>query len=906
MEIRFRDRLSFRQAKQTVYIAFALGLVLSFFQILFDLIKEERQIDSTVNQIVGMLREPAGMSVYYLDKSQAQSVTRALLEYEPVISATILDDAGASLAKTERKGTENRTNHLKSKVFENRVYDFSIGYRELPKIGTLKVNIDRFLVIQNFISRSGFILLSGFIRNIVLSIILTLAFYYSLTLPLLKIVKQLSATDPSRPGEGILEKPAGHENDEMGLLADTINHLLLGFDRSLIERTNVEKALRESERKFRSIIENATEGIFQCTNRNLIMANPSLARILGYDTIEDLMANSVHMEKHFADPSFLMDFIETMKRNGSVSDYEAKSFRADKTMADLSINAHTVYNENLKFQYYEGMVTDITERKQAEQLKIEKEAAVAASSAKSAFLANMSHEIRTPMNGIIGMSHLLLGTALNHEQKGYVDAVMYSADCLLSIINDILDFSKIEAGKMELEISDFDLRKSIWNMTDLLAVKAHDKGLEFFCRIDEDIPGFFKGDEGRLRQILINLMGNAIKFTEKGYVAIRVSRSHTDASGSVVRFEVSDTGIGIPENRLDRLFKSFSQIDEATTRKFGGTGLGLAISKKLVELMDGEIGIESEVGRGSTFWFTLTTKHTGRAYDPPMKTSMDLGGKKIIVVDDQKENLEIIGTFMKKLGCPHELTPDPEEAYRQMHIAADDGTPFDLAVLDHMMPVIDGPTLGRIIKADPVLKNTRMIMLTSMGSSGDLKELKKIGFDICLTKPLKENAFFESLEKVFENREKVLDEKGNSVSLEITGEEEGLRGEKILLVEDNPVNQKLAMRFLEKAGYRADLASNGLEAIQILENQDYDLVLMDIQMPEMDGYTASRIIRDMNSKVRNHSVTIIAMTAYARKEDQEKCYQAGMNDYISKPIKPDDLIGKLEKHFDSPLRAGQA
>jgi two-component system sensor histidine kinase/response regulator len=679
------------------------------------------------------------------------------------------------------------------------------------------------------------------------------------------------------------------------------------FARDVSDRKLMEEQLRLTQLS----VDRAGDQIFWINSEGqLLYGSESTCRQLGYS--KDEITNLTIYDIDPTAPRPWSKGWEFVKERGT-NVHEAVHRTKDGREMPVEVSANYVEYGGKEYDFV--FARDVSERKKSEtELRLAKDKAEAANrelehsirrtnqlaveaqaanEAKSAFLANMSHEIRTPMNGVIGMIDLLLDTELDPEQRDYAETVQSSAEALLTVIGDILDFSKVEAKKIEFENIDFDLRLTLEDMMALLALKAHEKGIELAVLVEPDVPSALRGDPGRLRQILTNLVGNAIKFTDQGEVDLHVILESENDSGALLRFVVRDTGIGIPDPVLDQLFHPFVQADASTTRRHGGTGLGLSIAKGLVKGLGGELSAESTVGRGSTFWFTLPLSK-----GQPVPSELDrielgtVAGVRVLGVDDSETNRKVMAGMLDSWGCRHREVESAKEALVALREAVAEGDPYKVAVLDMCMPEVDGEELAISIKADPELAATGLVMMTSVGARGDAARMEKAGFAAYLVKPVRQSHFYDCLAAVVGP-----DTKDEGVERPAPGRiitrhtlaERARRRSRILLAEDNLVNQKVALKALEKLGFSADVASDGAQALQATREKRYDLILMDVQMPVMDGMEATRQIRDAKSGSLNPSVVIIALTAHAMAGDKERCLNNGMDDYLAKPIKAAEL-----------------
>lgn len=658
-----------------------------------------------------------------------------------------------------------------------------------------------------------------------------------------------------------------------------------GISKDITQRKQVEAELLREKQFLEALNVNSPVAIvFLDDQEHIVSANPAFEQLFGYSPLEIIGKN---LDTLITTPETIQE-ASMYTRQAMTGPVHGFGKRRKKDGATVIVELHgvPVVVEGEKIGTL-AIYHDITELDQA------RTEAEEANRTKSEFLANMSHEIRTPMNGVIGMLELALDTPLTSEQRDYLETSLQSAEALLTLLNDILDFSKIEAGRLELDTINFSLRNTVEDVAYTLAKRAQEKGLEVACLIHPDLTSDLRGDPGRLRQILVNLVGNAIKFTHHGEIIIQAEPVKETETHVLVHFGVQDTGIGIPHERQAAIFDRFTQADGSTTRKYGGTGLGLTICKQLVEAMGGKIGLESTPGIGSTFWFEINfvrEPSTKRGTGPLTPGPANLLQARVLVVDDNQINRVVLKKNVEALGSRVDAVTSGAKALESLRNAHRVGDPYHVVLLDMQMPGMDGEQTARAIKSDPAVKDVKILILTSMGQRGDAARLEALGCSGYLLKPVKQQLLFDAVIAVLGHQE----ERSASLITRHSIAEQKKLDLRLLLAEDNPINQKLAVVLLQKAGYSVDAVENGAQALEKVQANPYSVVLMDVQMPEMDGLEATRRIRELEEGTGQH-IPIIAMTAHAMQGDRERCLEAGMDDYVSKPLEPKVLFNALDR-----------
>jgi two-component system sensor histidine kinase/response regulator len=887
---------------------------------------------SELSALADTLGANTAASLAFNDRKSATDMLSALHSERHIVGAYLYDSHGTIFAEYRRDGMQlgfvTPRHHEDGAQFDK---DFLTLYRTVSlggessgaiaivsDLGALQAKMAQYTEISIIV-----ILLSALATYFVSTRLLRL-----ITEPILHLA-QIAGRVTAKEDYGLRALPRGQ--DEVGALIGSFNQMLERIQErdaalksakeslelrvkvrtqelqsEVNERMRAEETLSEERKVLRALIDNVPDFMYvKDAECRFLVANLSVARQMGAKTTEELLGKD---DFDFYPREVATTFYEDEQR--VIRSGQAEVNR-EETGLDSHGNVSQILTTQVPLKDKNGRVTglvgighDITHLKKAEEeMRRARDVAEKASKAKSEFLANMSHEIRTPLNGVMGMTELALETQLTAEQREYLETVKMSGDSLLTVINDILDFSKIEAGKIDLEAIDFNLRDSLETTLKTLAVRADEKGLELLCEVAPEVPEVVRGDSSRLRQIVVNLVGNSIKFTEKGEIAVKVQVERKEGADFLCRFTVADTGIGIPEDKRELIFKPFSQADTSTTRKYGGTGLGLTISTRLVQMMGGKIWVESEVGQGSQFHFTVCL---GRVDAKEIKLGTTappelLRGVRVLVVDDNRTNCRILEGMLARWQMKPTAVNGGKGALEQLVAARQAADPYSLILTDMHMPDMDGFALVEQIRKRPELSTATIMMLTSAGHRGDAVRCQELGVAAYLLKPIRQSELREAVGRVLGARQ----HDGaipliTRYSLQDAREPDACL--RVLLAEDNLVNQRLAVRLLEKRGHQVVVAGTGLEALKALEKESFDLVLMDVQMPEMDGLEATAILRE-KEKVTGLHQPVVALTAHAMKGDREKCIEGGMDGYLTKPIRPQELNQLLDIYVTRRLAA---
>jgi PAS domain S-box-containing protein len=901
--------LSIRQKLQSIVMvtsAVAL-LVASVVFTLYDRSTFLRAKTQDLNAAAKMVGSNSTAALSFGDAKSAKEVLAALQAKQNVINAYIYDKDGRVFASYSRDAAHRdfsppQAQAQATAIVRHRMVVFQPITLNGESIGTIFIEAD----LTDLSER-----LTRFLEIDFLVLLVSLAVAFLLSTRLQRVIsgpiRELGDTASSvSTKENYSIRATKRGNDEIGLLFDQFNSMLDRLQQRdvALQRAhdNLEKRVAERTSYLNALIQNSPLGIMVLDSEQKVqLCNSAFEKLFEYARGE---AIGKPITSLFADAVPLLE-AHRLALDETPINRVARLQRKDQRVLDVEL--HTVgLMVNGELLGSLGLYQDISVRKRAEEeMQRAKNSAEEASRAKSEFLANMSHEIRTPLNGVMGMTDLALDTELTREQREYLDTVKKSADSLLIVINDILDFSKIEAGKVDLDMADFDLRDNLEGILKTLALRADEKGLELLCEIATEVPGIVHGDSSRLDQIIINLISNAIKFTQEGEVVLKVQLETKEGHDCILHFTVADTGIGVPLEKQKIIFDPFTQADTSTTRKYGGTGLGLTISARLIGMMGGRIWMESEVGKGTQFHFTTRIRSRGElmaigTIAPPEI----LRSVRVLVVDDNRTNRRILEGMLQHWEMNSTSVEGGEEALTELSDAHSVGNPYALILSDMHMPKMDGFELVERIRRRPELAAATIMMLTSAGHRGDAERCRELEVAAYLLKPIRQSELREAIARVLGAREQT----GaiplvTRYSLQNASDPETVL--RVLVAEDNAVNQRLAVRMLEKRGHRVVVANNGREALDALAKDTFDLVFMDVQMPEMDGFEATAGIREKEKGTGRHQV-VIALTAHAMKGDRERCVAGGMDAYLSKPIRPQELDDILEKYLALRTRSANA